>query len=221
MRFAAVVAAAGRSTRFGGSKKEYRLIDGVSVIARAVSLFLDMGDCAAVAVVVPPDGLDEARAALGEAVLTRAGPRLVFAQGGEERADSVRAGLMALRGVDPEFVLVHDGARPWASPALVRRVLDATAKHGAAIPGVPVSDTIKRIDGESLVNEHLARASLRAIQTPQGFQYRGLLSAYLAGGSAASSSTDDAEVWAMAGGTVAVVEGERDNAKITFPEDLP
>ena len=68
--------------------------------------------------------------------------------------------------------------------------------------------------------EHLERAALRAVQTPQGFQYRGLLGAYLSVGSASQAATDDAEIWAMAGGSVTVVDGERDNAKITFPEDM-
>lgn len=221
MRFAAVVAAAGRSVRFGGVKKEYRLLDGLPVLAHSVGLFLGMKDCAAVVVVVPPDGEAEARKAIGDSLATRAGPRLLFAEGGSERADSVKAGLLAIRAVDPEYVLVHDAARPRASADLVKRVLAETARSGACVPGVPVADTVKRVADDGAVMEHLPRASLRAVQTPQGFQYRGLLSAYLSAGSAVSKATDDAEIWALAGGSIAVVEGERDNVKITFPEDLP
>lgn len=221
MRFAAVVAAAGRSVRFGGEKKEYRLLDGLPVLTHSVKLFLDTPGCAAVVVVVPPDGEAEARSALGDAFLTRAGPRLLFAEGGAERADSVKAGLLALRVVDPEYVLVHDAARPRAGADLVKRVLAESARTGACAPGVPVSDTVKLVAPDGSIAEHLPRASLRAVQTPQGFQYRGLLSAYLSAGSAAAKATDDAEIWAMAGGSISVVDGDRANVKITFPEDLP
>lgn len=221
MRFAAVVAAAGRSLRFGGVKKEYSLLDGVPVLAHSVSLFLGMRECAAIVVVVPRDGEAEARAAIGPELIARAGPLLQFAEGGTERADSARAGLMALRNVDPALVLIHDAARPRAGRALVERVLAEAARSGACVPGVPVSDTVKRVSADGRISEHLSRASLVAVQTPQGFQYRGLLSAYLQVGGAASKATDDAEVWAMAGGSVTVVEGDRANVKITYPEDLP
>jgi len=221
VRFAAVVAAAGRSVRFGGVKKEYRLLGELPVISHSVRLFLGMQECAAVVVLVPPDGEAEARAALGDELASRAGPRLIFAEGGAERADSVKAGLLALRSVDPEYVLVHDAARPRVGLELARRVLAETARSGACVPGVPVTDTIKRVRADGSVAESLERSSLRAVQTPQGFQYRGLLAAYLWAGSSASKATDDAEIWSMAGGSVAVVDGERDNVKITFPEDLP
>lgn len=220
MRFAAVIAAAGRSVRFGGAKKEYELLDGLPVLAHSVKLFIEAPDCAAVAVVVPPGGEAEARAAVGPALVTRAGPRLLFVEGGAERSDSVRAGLLALRGADPEYVLIHDAARPRASAELVRRVLAGAARSGACVPGIPVTDTVKRVAADGSIAEHLERAALRAVQTPQGFQYRGLLGAYLSVGSASQAATDDAEIWAMAGGSVTVVDGERDNAKITFPEDM-
>jgi len=221
VRFAAVVAAAGRSLRFGSVKKEYELLDGVPVVLHSVRLFLENNDCAAIALVIPPDGEPEARAALGEALVTRWGPRLLFVEGGQDRGDSVKAGLLALRSVDPELVLVHDAARPYASKELLRRVLDGASRFGACVPGFPVSDTIKRISDDGVVSEHLVRASLRAVQTPQGFQYRGLLSAYLSAGASAGSATDDSDVWAKAGGAVVVIDGERSNRKITYPEDLP
>lgn len=221
MRFAVVIAAAGKSVRFGGVKKEYKLLDGSPVLSYSIRTFLGIPDCAAVMVVVPADGEREAREVLGDALLTRAGPRLMFVEGGVERADSVKAGLLALRGVDPEYVLVHDAARPRVSLALIQRVLAESFRSGACVPGLPLSDTVKRVDADGTIREHLDRASLRSVQTPQGFQYRGLLSAYLSAGSQAASSTDDAQIWAKAGGTVVVIDGDRENTKITFPEDLP
>lgn len=221
MRFAAVIAAAGRSVRFGGIKKEYRLLDGLPVIYHSVRLFLARHECAAVVVVVPPDGEADARNALGDELVVRAGPRLLFAEGGAERADSVKSGLLALRAIDPEIVLIHDAARPWASDDLVDRVLAEVVRSGACVPGLPLADTVKRVAEDGSIREHLRRSDLRAVQTPQGFQYRGLLSAYLSAGGSASGATDDAEVWAMAGGSAVVIDGERSNTKITFPEDLP
>ncbi len=223
MRFAVVIPAAGRSLRFGGIKKEYRLLDGITVLSHSIRLFIENPGCAAIVVLVPEgkEALSDAKDAIGPLLLAKAGPRLMFAEGGAERFDSVKAGLLALRSFDPEYVLVHDAARPWASPALVDRVLQETIRSGAAIPGFVPPDTIKKVGKDGIISEHLARANLRAVQTPQGFLYRGLLAAYLSAGSSAANATDDAEIWAMAGGAVVMVDGERSNNKITFPEDLP
>lgn len=221
MRFAAVIVAAGRSVRFGGIKKEYRLLDGLPVLAHSVRLFLARPECAAVVVVVPVGGGNDARNALGDELVIGAGPRLLFAEGGAERADSVKSGLFALRTIDPEIVLIHDAARPWASNDLVNRVLAEVVRSGACVPGLSLGDTVKRVAPDGTIREHPKRSDLRTVQTPQGFQYRGLLSAYLSAGGSASGATDDAEVWAMAGGSAVVIDGERTNTKITFPEDLP
>ncbi|MFH2114872.1 MAG: 2-C-methyl-D-erythritol 4-phosphate cytidylyltransferase [Spirochaetota bacterium] len=221
MAFAAVVVAAGRSLRFGGLMKEYRLLDGMPVLARSLSVFLDMKECSAVVAVVPAGGVAEARLVLGAGFLASAEPRLSFAEGGAERTDSVLAGLRALEALEPGTVLIHDAARPWADPALVGRVLAGTTEFGACIPGIPVGDTIKQVGADGFVSGHPSRPSLRAIQTPQGFAYRKLFAAYLTAGSSNSTATDDAEVWSRAGGRVFMVDGDRRNVKITFPEDLP
>jgi 2-C-methyl-D-erythritol 4-phosphate cytidylyltransferase/2-C-methyl-D-erythritol 2,4-cyclodiphosphate synthase len=221
MRFAAVVAAAGRSVRFGGTKKEYCILDGLPVLAHSVLLFLQLRTCAGVVVVVPPGGEGDARAALGPDLIARAGPLLQFVEGGRERSDSVKAGLMALRSVDPELVLVHDAARPWASRALVERVLAETARSGACMPAVSAAGTAVPGDSAGFILDRMAGSRSGEAQTPQGFQYRGLLSAYLSRGASAAAAADDAGVWVMAGGTVAVVEGEPSNIKVTFPGDLP
>jgi 2-C-methyl-D-erythritol 4-phosphate cytidylyltransferase len=135
--------------------------------------------------------------------------------GGATRSDSVRAGLAAVPD-DAEIIVVHDAARPLASAALFEAVVDAVrAGADGAIPGVAVVDTVKRIDGDRVV-ETLDRAQLVAVQTPQAFKADVLRKAHAGGGDA----TDDAALVEATGGTVVVVPGEPHNIKITTPEDL-
>ena len=140
----------------------------------------------------------------------------VVVAGGETRSASVRAGLAAIPA-DCEVVVVHDGARPLATPALFAASV-AAVRAGAdgAIPGVAVTDTIKRVDGTTVVAT-LDREELVAVQTPQAFLVTALRSAHAAGGDA----TDDAALIEQAGGTVVVVPGEPDNTKLTHARDLP
>jgi len=127
----------------------------------------------------------------------------------------VRAGLAAVPG-EPDAILVHDAVRPLATPELAARVLAAVAGGAdGAVPSVPVVDTLKRVDG-SRVTATVDRSELVAVQTPQAFRTEVLRRAHAAGGDA----TDDAGLVEAAGGTVVVVEGERDNLKVTWPEDL-
>lgn len=220
MTFAAVVVAAGKSSRFGSVKKEYRLLEGRPVLFHAANLFLGFGQCRALVVVVPPGGQSAAMAVLGSDYVHAMGERLLFTAGGAERSDSVYNGLTALTDCDPELVMIHDAARPWATPALVERVLAGAIQHGACVPGIAVGDTIKQVAADGHIVAHHVRSTLRAAQTPQAFDYQQLLAAYRIV-ERRGAATDDAEIWAMAGGQVYMVEGERSNTKITFPEDLP
>jgi len=238
MAFCAVVVAAGKSARFGGTKKEYRALNGRPVLAHSLALFLDYPGCLACAAAVPPGGEEEARSVLGQGFLDAYGDRLLLVAGGEQRGHSVLAGLSALserlrylsaRGKlapghsDPGDlpVLVHDGARPWANAALVGRVLDGVDSFGGCIPVLPLSDTVKQLDDRGFVAAHPKRASLCAAQTPQGFLLGKLLAAYRLDAALLYSATDDAELWCAAGHSLSTVPGERENQKITFPEDLP
>jgi 2-C-methyl-D-erythritol 4-phosphate cytidylyltransferase/2-C-methyl-D-erythritol 2,4-cyclodiphosphate synthase len=137
--------------------------------------------------------------------------------GGARRRDSVRAGLDALPP-DAFYVLVHDAARPLASPELVRRVIDRLLAGGvdAVVPVVPVRDTLKRV-GDGWVIETIDRAGLAEAQTPQGFRVAVLRAAHEAD---ASDASDDAVLVEAQGGSVAAVEGEAANLKVTYPGDL-
>jgi len=187
----------GGSGRRFGTPKQYEMIGSVRVIDRSVAVARSMSD--GVVVVVPPqDAVREGAVA-----------------GGATRSDSVRAGLAAVPA-DATIVCVHDAARPLASAELYRRAIAAVHDGAdAAIPGIPVTDTIKVV-ADGVVVSTPDRSTLVAVQTPQAFRAGVLRAAHEAGGDA----TDDATLVEGLGGVVAVVAGETTNRKITVPEDL-
>jgi 2-C-methyl-D-erythritol 4-phosphate cytidylyltransferase/2-C-methyl-D-erythritol 2,4-cyclodiphosphate synthase len=141
--------------------------------------------------------------------------------GGATRQASVRAGLEALKPHAPALVLVHDAARPFATPALVSRAIAEARARGAAVPALPVSDTVKRVDAQGRVAETIDRSTLRLIQTPQAFAYAPLLDAHQrATAQGREDFTDDAALAEWAGMTVNVFAGEPGNIKITDPADF-
>ena len=136
--------------------------------------------------------------------------------GGSSRSESVRAGLDAVP-LDADVICVHDAARPLASVELYRAVIGAVIDGAdGAVPGVPVTDTIKVVGDDGRVESTPDRGSLVAVQTPQAFSALALRAAHAAGG----DGTDDATLVEMAGGRIVVVPGESNNRKITLPDDL-
>lgn len=189
--------AGGTGERFG-RPKQYESLGDERVIDRSARIARSATD--GVVLVVPPDDVE------------REGGR----PGGTTRSASVRSGLAAVPD-DVGIVCVHDAARPGATGELYRRVIDAVdAGAAAAVPGVPVTDTIKVVDVTGSVVATPERASLRAVQTPQAFRADALRGAHADAGEA----TDDAALIEAAGGAVVVVEGDPDNRKITTPDDL-
>lgn len=160
----------------------------------------------------------EERAAIDALVRDRVAPArvLVHADGGAERADSVANGLAAVGG-ETDLVLVHDAARPFVLPSLVRTLVAAAASAGAAIPALPIVDTLKR-RRDGFVVETVDRSELVRAQTPQAFRREVLEGALAARGDAAP--TDDAAAVEAAGGSVALVDGDPLNLKVTTPDDL-
>lgn len=213
---AVVVVAAGRGTRAGGDKpKQFRPIGGNPMLRRTLAMLAQHPMIAAVQPVIHPDDRELFRQAASDIAT------LPPAFGGATRQASVRAGLEAVKGCNPSLVLVHDAARPFATPALVSRAIDAARASGAAVPGVPVSDTVKRIDTGGKVAETINRNTLRLIQTPQAFAYVPLLDAHLrAAAQGREDFTDDAALAEWAGMTVTVFEGEPGNIKITDVADF-
>jgi 2-C-methyl-D-erythritol 4-phosphate cytidylyltransferase/2-C-methyl-D-erythritol 2,4-cyclodiphosphate synthase len=208
----AIILGAGAGRRLGGIPKAFLLLAGRPMLDRALAAVLTPAEVAAAVVVVPSTRLDEARA------VAAAHPKVIaVVAGGEERQDSVAAGLGAAG--EAEWVLVHDAARPLASPALVRRVLLAARETGAATAGLAARDTVK-VASAGTVTETLDRTSIWLTQTPQAFRRSLLLEAHARAGQRRLRATDDAALVEAMGGAVRVVEGETTNLKITTAEDL-
>jgi 2-C-methyl-D-erythritol 4-phosphate cytidylyltransferase / 2-C-methyl-D-erythritol 2,4-cyclodiphosphate synthase len=215
-RTAAIIVAAGQGLRAGsGGPKQYRSIGGKTVIFRAMEQFCRHPGIFAVQPVVNPDDA----AMFNEAVsqLRHEPP----AKGGATRQASVHAGLEALASEKPEVVLIHDAARPFVSAALISRAINAAGRTGAAIPAIPVSDTVKLVGEAGNVQATPERARLRIAQTPQAFRFDMILEAHRrAAREGRSDFTDDAALAEWAGLTVATFEGDPANMKLTTPEDF-
>ena len=214
-----LIVAAGRGSRFGGEiPKQYRQLGGQPVLARTLAAFAAALPQAALLVTIHPDDAalyDAAVEGLASPVRARLLP---WVAGGATRQKSVRNGLEAVSSREQKIVLVHDAARPFVSDALISRACAAARDHGAAVPGFSVTDTIKIVDPAGSVTGTPDRASLRAVQTPQAFDFALLLAAHRA--AAGRELTDDAAVAELAGHKVHVFEGDAGNMKITNAGDL-
>ncbi len=201
-----VVVAAGSGQRFG-APKQFAQLAGRSMVQWAVDAARAVAD--GVVLVLPP-GDDALRATPPGATGAD-----VSVAGGDTRAASVRAGLAAVPG-SADVIVVHDGARPLASPALFRAVVDAVAGGAdAAVPAVAVADTLKRVVDDA-VTATVARQGLVAVQTPQAFRADVLRRAHEAG----ADATDDAALVEALGATVRVVPGDPRNIKVTTAADF-
>jgi 2-C-methyl-D-erythritol 4-phosphate cytidylyltransferase/2-C-methyl-D-erythritol 2,4-cyclodiphosphate synthase len=216
MTTAALIVAAGRGSRIGGSRpKQYESAGGAALLGHAVSAFTAHEAVSATRVVIHGDD----RALYEEAVagLEGLGEPVI---GGASRQESVRIGLEALAPAAPDRVLIHDGARPFVDAGTISRVLAALDGHDGAIAAIPVTDTIKRAEGDRIAAT-VERDGLWAAQTPQGFRFAPILTAHRqAAAQGMSGFTDDAAVAQWAGLDVAVVPGEIANRKVTTPGDL-
>lgn len=216
-KFAVIVAAAGRSSRFGSQtpreKKVFRELKGRPVWLRSVEVFADRSDVDQVIVTVSPDDIDWFK----EKYAPNLGFRdLDIVEGGKERADSVLNALARVRA-DIDFVAIHDAARPLLVKPWIDEIFQAAIEHGAAIPATAVSSTLKRVDQQT-VTETVPREKLFAAQTPQVFRRELILESYAQRGDFVA--TDESSLVERFGHAVHVVKGSPMNIKITTQEDL-
>lgn len=213
-RCVALLVAGGQGERVGGKiPKQYQLLGGQPVLRRAARVLVDHPEVDAVRVVIRP--ADRARYDAATAGFDLLEP----VPGGATRQESVLRGLESLSAIAPEIVLIHDAARPLCHPEVITRVLAALSSARAAVPCVPVRDTLKRGSGlGAVVDATVEREHLWQAQTPQGFYYPDILAAHRQ--RAGQSLTDDAAVAEQEGMAVTIVAGDEHNIKITTGEDF-
>jgi 2-C-methyl-D-erythritol 4-phosphate cytidylyltransferase / 2-C-methyl-D-erythritol 2,4-cyclodiphosphate synthase len=209
MQTAVLIVAAGRGSRAGGGvPKQWRNLNGQSVLAHALAAFRGVKGLGPVALVVHPDDRDRLAGMALE--------KVIVVSGGATRSESVRAGLEALAGAAPDAVLIHDAARPLVSAAVIGRVLAALQGARAAAPAVEVVDALWR-GQDGLVSGTQDRTRLWRAQTPQGFHFNDILAAHRAH---QGDAVDDVAVARAAGIAVVIVAGDEDNLKITREGDF-
>jgi len=210
-RVSAIIVAAGRGERFG-SPKQLSLLKGKTVLDWSLEKF-ESHEAVDEIVLVLKEEQEK------EKILGHYKKILAVVKGGKERQDSV---LNGFKMIDPEktgIVLVHDGVRPLVSIALISRIIEAAFKKGAAIPALPLEDTVKEVTGKEILRT-LERQELCRVQTPQGFSYSLLKKALNKAQEEGYYGTDEASLVERTGEKVYVVPGDPVNIKITVPEDL-
>lgn len=224
MTVAALIVAAGRGTRVAGPvPKQYRRIGGRSVLSRTLEPFLSHPDVDVVQTVTHADDADAFAAVVIEMREDLRRKLRGPVPGRAMRQQSVLEGLLALsrESPAPELVLIHDGARPFVEAALIERAVAHGRRSGAALPGVPVTDTITVVDSDGGFRQTLDRRVLRAVQTPQAFDFPLILDAHRrAAAEGISDFTDDGAVARWAGLPVVVFEGSVTNIKLTREADM-
>jgi 2-C-methyl-D-erythritol 4-phosphate cytidylyltransferase/2-C-methyl-D-erythritol 2,4-cyclodiphosphate synthase len=220
-----LVVAAGRGARAGaGGPKQYRTLAGRQVLTRTLEALLNGAPEARALVTIHHDDLDLYQGAVAPLPNSLRARLLDPVFGGDTRQDSVCNGLEAIAALgapDDAPVLIHDAARPFVAPGLIARALDAARDRGAAVPGLAVIDTIKKVAEDERIVATPERATLRAVQTPQAFRLGLILAAHRAvRADGCRELTDDAAVAEWAGHCVFVFPGEAENFKLTTAEDF-
>ncbi len=219
----AILLAAGRSTRMGlAERKPFLQLEGESVLALNLHAFARAGCVQEVIVVVSGDELERAQLEITETLARLDRPATWISSvipGGNERTGSVRAGVNAAHEKS-EILLIHDVARPFVRPRRIDEVATCASQQGAALLAVPVTDTIKVSDDGFRTHGTPDRTQLWSAQTPQGFRTQTFRDVLSQAAEHDVLATDDSALYEQFAGPVALVHGDRDNIKLTTPEDL-
>jgi len=219
MRVNAVIVAAGKGRRMGDDiAKPFLLVGNRPVILHTLGRFAETQTVRRVIVVAAEKELSRYQDLIGsDSQLSCL--QCIFQPGGLRRQDSVAQGLARL-DPDCEVVVIHDGVRPFVSPQLIDRCVEAAFREGAVVVGVPVRSTIKIVSPDRHIRQTLPRGSLWEIQTPQVFRIEIIREAYARAAREGTEATDDAMLVELLGKSVTLLEGHPTNIKITVPEDL-
>lgn len=214
---AAVIAAGGAGVRMNSSvPKQFLELAGKPILLHTVERLAELDEVSLIVIALPPEHIQMAESILNRRPLPA---EIKCVAGGPNRQESVRCGVAAV-GPDQEFIMVHDAVRPVCDRDLVLRVLEAAARHGAAVPGLQATETIQRVSRTGRVLKTPPREELYAIQTPQAFRAEILRSSLEKAHAAGFLGTDESSVVRWAGHAVVVTPGSSENLKITRPIDL-
>jgi 2-C-methyl-D-erythritol 4-phosphate cytidylyltransferase len=215
MNYTLIIPAAGQGKRMrAGKNKLFLEIASIPLIIHTLKVFEKDEKCKQIILAIN----EQEKSVFSHLIEKyRLKKKVIFVSGGAERQDSVYNGVLQVS--DGEFVIVHDGARPFVTQEIIDAVLQSAKEHEAAICAVPVKDTIKRVR-EGIVEETVERSSLWAVQTPQAFRLSALLEAHEQARKEGFLGTDDASLVERLGKPVGVVEGSYYNIKVTTPDDL-
>ncbi|NLA25943.1 MAG: 2-C-methyl-D-erythritol 4-phosphate cytidylyltransferase [Firmicutes bacterium] len=217
MKVAALIAASGQGQRMGGEiKKQYLMLEGIPILARSLDFFVRHRAVSQIIVVVPPGDRGFARDTVKPFCSLE---KITFVEGGKRRQDSVLHGLQEISS-GMEMVSIHDGVRPFLSSGLFEELLKAASKWGAAVPVIPVTDTLKEISISGMINRTISRENVRHVQTPQVFRRDLIIEAYRKAQILGIEATDDAYLLELLGEKICAVAGSPANIKITHPLDL-
>ena len=219
MKVTAVIVAAGEGLRIGGNvPKPYLPLVGRAMLLRTLDRVFGARNIEKVVVVVAASELSRCEAMLrGDSALGRR--PWVLQSGGATRQQSVKAGLEKIDG-DADIIVIHDGARPFVSSAIIDRCVESANQNGAVVVGLPARDTIKIVSDDHRVLSTPDRKALWKIQTPQAFRRKLIVEAHDRAARERLEATDDAMLVEQVGNPVWVIDGEKTNMKITMPEDL-
>ncbi|MBN2737209.1 MAG: 2-C-methyl-D-erythritol 4-phosphate cytidylyltransferase [Spirochaetales bacterium] len=201
----------------GGVKKEYRLLKQKPVLVFSIHPFFALENVKKIVLTVPQGEIPYVEKLLSPYFNMNL---ISIIEGGSTRQESVSMGLKELKKQNPDYVLIHDGARPWISEDLIRQVMKATEKVGAALPVIPLKDALKEINAKGYIKNHKNRSSFRGAQTPQGFIYKNILEAHLQAQKDDFHALDDCELYSRYCGDVITIDGDVENIKITYAKDL-
>ena len=200
-----------------GEKKEYRNLEGKPVIVRAVLSFIECGLFNKIVIIVPQSHIKRAGRLIGSFYNPK---QFIIIEGGSTRQESVFLGLKALEKKPPEYVLIHDGARPWIDKETIRRVLEGSREYNAWLPVIASRDALKTVSSRGFISKHLSRDKVFCAQTPQGFLYNEILKAHKLAGADNKTFIDDGFIYGEYIGKVYTVPGDIKNKKITYLQDL-
>ncbi len=211
----AVIVAAGSSTRVKAGDKLYMPLGGEPVLLRTLKAFQSSPEVDAIVLTARGERVEEVRRLAEKNGINKL---ISVVAGGKTRAESVENGIKMTEGFS--LLLIHDGARPLVEDGLIERVISVAEEYGAAVPAVPVKDTVKLSDGDGFVAATPDRSRLFAAQTPQGFLRSLYLKALSSVGEEAAAVTDDSSIFELAGYRVRLVEGAYTNIKLTTDSDF-